>query len=250
MKKQKLSENELILKKQKNKKIRETVLIWFIFLSFVGSIIFVTYKLIVTPSGAVNETGRGKSDYVLMILQCLLGIFSLLMSGFLSKKIRIIIPSNMMIAFAIFLYCAIYLGEVRSFYYRVPHWDSCLHAFSAMMLGTLGFSIISLLNKSDRVPVNLSPAFVGLFTLCFAVTVGVVWEIYEFSGDLIFHTNMQKYISASGAAKVGQEALADTMKDLIIDFCGAFLVAVVGYISQKTRKNYLENFQLKKEKEQ
>ena len=69
----------------------------------------------------------------------------------------------MMVLFALFLYCAIYLGEVRDFYYHVPHWDTILHTFSGAMLGALGFSVINFLNKTDRVPMNLSPVFVASF---------------------------------------------------------------------------------------
>lgn len=71
---------------------------------------------------------------------------------------------------AIFLYCAIYLGETGNFYYIIPNKDTILYATSGGMLCALGFSFIVLLNKTDRVPVNLSPIFICLFTFCFAVT--------------------------------------------------------------------------------
>ena len=91
----------------------------------------------------------------------------------------------MLIPFEIFLYCAIFLGETRSFYYNVPHWDTFLHFFSAGMLGTLAFSIISILNDSEHVPFNLSPGFIALFAFCFAVACGALWEIYvTFDGIL------------------------------------------------------------------
>ncbi len=221
------------------------LLIGFIMASFILSIVFVTIRLILSPTVPDAMGERSKSDYVLMLLQCVLGIFALMLPGFLMKKVKIMIPSYMIIAYALFLYCAIYLGEVRAFYYNVPNWDTILHAFSGMMLAALGFSFISILNRSERVPMNLSPAFVACFTLCFAVTLGVIWEVYEFLADIILHTNMQKYAFEDGTLKIGNAALFDTMKDLITDFIGALVIAIIGYISQKTRKNYLEKFQVR-----
>lgn len=223
------------------------VLLGIILFSFLGSAIFVVVKLIISPNLSSDLGVRSKSDYILMLLQCLLGIVAMLIPSFISKTIKITIPSKMILCYALFLYCAIYLGEVHSFYYAVPFWDMILHAFSGMMLGALGYSLLSILNNSKRVPVNLSPAFVLIFTVCFAVTVGVLWEVYEFLMDFIFKTNMQKFATYNGTVLSGNAALQDTMKDLIVDFVGAFLVAIVGFISQKTKKNYLKDFELKAE---
>jgi uncharacterized membrane protein YjdF len=142
----------------------------------------------------------------------------------------------MSILFFIFLYCAIYLGEVRIFYYLVPHWDTILHAFSGAMLGAFGFSLVTILNDSDRVSVTLSPHFVCLFAFCFALAIGAVWEIYEFSGDFLFGLNMQKFRTADGTLLIGQSALSDTMKDLIIDAAGAGVVVLTGYLALLLRK--------------
>ena len=109
----------------------------------------------------------------------------------------------------------------------------------------VGFSIIGLLNKSESVPLSLSPAFVALFAFCFAISIGAIWEIYEFCADLILHTNMQKYALASGELFVGQEALVDTMKDLIIDTVGALCVSVIGYILSKHKDGWLDGLQIK-----
>lgn len=222
----------------------------FIFISLLASSIFVTYKIVYAPVIAPQSDVviRVKSEYVLMLLQCILGIFAMLLPGFLMKRIRLNIPSYMLVAYAVFLYCAIYLGEVRSFYYYFPHWDTILHTLSGAMLGALGFSFISLLNKSDTVPVNLSPAFVAVFTFCFAVSLGVIWEVYEFAADGVLQTNMQKFTLENGELLVGRMALADTMKDLIVDALGALIISVIGYVSLKNRKGWMERFQLKLER--
>jgi len=169
----------------------------------------------------------------------------MLLPTFISRKINISIPTNMFFVYAIFLYCAIYLGEVHSFYYRIPQWDTILHTFSGAMLAALGFSVICLLNKTEKIPVSLSPVFVAVFTFCFAVSLGVIWEIYEFTTDSILQTNMQKYALESGELLIGQAVLADTMKDLIVDCLGALVISIVGYISLKYEKGWHEKLQVK-----
>ena len=104
------------------------------------------------------------------------------------------------------------------------------------MLGALGFSVVNFLNKTDRVPMNLSPLFVVVLPFCFALALGVVWEIYEFTADALLHTNMQKFALESGEPLVGRNALMDTMKDLIVDTLGALVMSIIGYVSLKHKK--------------
>ena len=226
------------------------ILWWFIFLSMAGSVVFISVAMALAPSepDPTMPYRRVKGDYVLMLLQCIVGVVAMLLPSLLRHKWQLIIPSKMMVLFAVFLYCAIFLGEVRSFYYNVPHWDTILHTFSGAMLGALGFSVINFLNRMDRVPMNLSPVFVAFFTLCFAVFLGVVWEFYEFTADGLLHTNMQKFALESGEPLVGRAALMDTMKDLIVNTIGALVMAVIGYISIRYQKGWVEKFQLRREK--
>lgn len=221
----------------------------FVFFSLLISAIFLVIRLFLAPADHAVPYERVKSDYVLMLVQCILGLFAMTLPGLLSHRFQIEIPSNMLVLYAIFLYGAIFLGEVRSFYYTVPHWDTILHTFSGGMLGALGFSFVTLLNKTDKIPLNLSPIFVAIFAFCFAVTLGVVWEIYEFTFDGILHLNMQKFALESGEQLIGRAALQDTMKDLIVDCLGAFIMALLGYISLKYKTGFIEKLTLRKKKE-
>ena len=211
---------------------------WLLFISLVGSIVFAVCKLAAAPlDGTPAATGaRFKSDYALMLLQCAAGLVVMFLPGLLAKKLCIEIPHYIFVLYYIFLYCAIYLGEVQSFYYLVPHWDTMLHGFSAVMLGALGFSLVSILNNAKNVEVRLNPLFEGLFAFCFALTVGALWEIYEFAFDSVLGLNMQKFRLESGEALVGRAALADTMKDIIVDAAGALLVSVVGALTIKKKR--------------
>lgn len=220
----------------------------FVTVTLVASIIFISVAMALAPTEPDPDrpNHRVKGDYVLMLAQCILGVFALALPSILWRRVQLVIPSNMLLFYAIFLYCAIYLGEVRSFYYNVKNWDTILHTFSGAMLGALGFSFITFLNRTDRVPMNLSPAFVATFAFCFAVTLGVIWEIYEFTADGILHTNMQKFGLEDGTPFPGRLAVMDTMKDLIVDTIGAAVMSVIGYISLKYQKGWVEKLLLKR----
>lgn len=222
----------------------------FVMISLITAIPIVAIMMFWSPSEPDPSLPfkRLKTDYILMFLQCLVGIFAMLLPKFLHERISIRIPAGMMLLYAIFLYCSIYLGEVRSFYYHIPHWDTILHTFSGLMLGILGFSFITILNGTEKVPINLSPIFVVIFAFSFAVTLGVIWEFYEFFADGILGTNMQKFATEVGEKMIGRAALMDTMKDLLVDSIGAFVAAVIGYISLKHKKGWVERFLLKKDK--
>jgi len=210
------------------------------------SAIYIIVIMVLAPA-SIEEAlpfDRVKSDYILMLLQCLLGIFAMFLPSILKHRWRVAIPSKMIIAYALFLYCAIYLGEVRSFYYLVPHWDIILHTSSGAMLGALGFSVVNLLNKSDTIHMKLSPLFVAAFSFNFAISLGVIWEVYEFFMDIVFGTNMQKFMLEGGKMLIGQAALSDTMSDLIVDTIGAAVISILGYISLKYRKGWIEKTQI------
>ena len=221
----------------------------FVFITLIMSVVFLIVRIILAPSEAIGDDIRVKSDYLLMLVQCILGVVAMRLPDFIEHKIHIHIPSNMLLLYAIFLYCAIYLGEVRAFYYHVHHWDTILHTFSGGMLGALGFSFVTILNNSDRIPMDLSPSFVAVFAFCFAVTLGVFWEIYEFTFDGILRLNMQKFMLENGTMLIGRAALMDTMKDLIVDCLGAFIMCFVGYLSLKYETGLIEKIQLIRKKD-
>ena len=213
--------------KRKTSDILGTILFIILVLSAVYSLV----RAIAFPQEAARGQANthSRSDYVLMFVQCLLGLVVLSLPSIMSHKWKLGIPNFIYIMYYIFLYCAIFLGEVLDFYYLIPFWDIILHFFSGAMLGALGFILVSWLNDSEQVRVSLSPAFVALFAFCFALSCGALWEIYEYTFDGLLGLNMQKFITASGETLVGHAALRDTMKDIIVDAVAALLMAVLGY---------------------
>jgi len=220
----------------------------FVFTSLILAIIGIIVMMFIAPSEYQldDPNGKIKSDYVLMLVQCVLGLIVIILPSLIEHKIKIEIPSRMMVVFILFIYAATFLGEVRNFYYTVPHFDTLLHTLSGGMIGALGFSIIAFLNNSDKIPVTLSPLFVACFTFCFALALGGIWEIYEFMADGIMNTNMQKFALENGTQLIGRTAVIDTMKDLIVDAIGAFVISIIGYISLKYEKGWVEKMQIKK----
>lgn len=215
--------------KQKNRLGR--ILYFWVNLSFLVPIVYLILRLIF-GGGSSNEAGyHSDSDYLLMLMQCILGLVTIHLPGILERRLRFELPGLLYGFYIVFLYCAIFLGEVRSFYYLFPRWDSILHFFSSMMTGFFGLMVVTILNRDRHVSMNLSPLFVCLFAFCFSVTIGSLWEIYEFIGDGLFGLNMQKFMTAQGELLVGHNALRDTMKDIIVDVLGALLASVIGMIS-------------------
>ncbi|MBU1988375.1 MAG: hypothetical protein KKD94_02740 [Nanoarchaeota archaeon] len=135
------------------------------------------------------------------------------------KKYRVNIPIEFETLILLFAFASLFLGEVRDYYVRYWWWDAVLHVGSGVALGFAGFIILYVLYKGNKI--NARPITIVLFSFCFAMAIGAVWEIFEFGMDQIFGLNMQK------------SGLIDTMWDLIVDGLGAIFASVVGYIYLK-----------------
>ncbi len=142
----------------------------------------------------------------------------------LAHSIHVSFPASFQIMLLIFIFGAQFLGEIFDFYERFWWWDLVLHGWSGVLLGTIGFLLVYILNEASGVRIVISPFFVAFFALCFAVTCGVVWEVFEYLMDVFLGTNMQK------------SGLHDTMGDLIIDSVGALFVAINGYLTLRDNK--------------
>ena len=224
----------------------EKLLYYVVLGSLLLSIVYVIVRIILAPTYSDDSSVRVKSSYILMLLQCILGVVAIHLPDMFERHFKRDIPSPMVIIYIVFLYCAIYLGEVRNFYYNFSNWDDVLHTISGAMLGALGFSFVTLLNNTERIPINLSPLFVTLFAFCFAVTVGVFWEFYEYTFDGLLGLNMQKFMLEDGTQLVGRLALEDTMQDLFVDSLGAGIITSLGGLSMRYGTKFINMFHFKK----
>lgn len=142
----------------------------------------------------------------------------------LERSIKVSLPPSFQIVLLIFIFEAMFLGEIFNYYEKFWWWDILLHSWSGVLLGTVGFLLVYILNETNGVNVVMSPFFIAFFALCFAVTCGVFWEVFEYSMDLIFDTNMQK------------SGLQDTMGDLLVDAAGGIIVSINGFFSLRNKK--------------
>ncbi|MGM0603167.1 MAG: hypothetical protein ACQESS_07625 [Bacillota bacterium] len=160
----------------------------------------------------------------LNLFTSILALILIFLPTYFSNIGYIYIPTSFQFVMIVFIFAALYLGELRSFYLRFWWWDSMLHMLSGIILGFIGFILVYILNKEENINVVLSPVFIAMFSFCFAVTIGVFWEIFEYWMDTIFALNMQK------------SGIVDTMWDLMEDCVGAFITSTVGYFYIKTQK--------------
>ena len=222
---------------KRNMERRKKVVFNIVLFLLTVSIFYAIYMLFQAPGGpADNEAERVKSDYVLMLLQCIFGVVVMFVPRRVEDHFEVDIPNLIEIIYILFLFSAIFLGEVLNFYFRFSNFDNVLHFFSAGMLSVVGFILVDFLTGIEKLNLRLSPFFVSFFAFCFSITAGVVWEIYEFLADGMLGTNMQKFITTHGEVLVGREALNDTMVDFIVNTLGSLLVVTLGYFYLRRKR--------------
>ena len=216
---------------------------WASRISYIITLISLAASLVYVPLRAHLDTGyRESTELHLIIFQTLFGLIIIHLPHFLNRRFGWQIPGALSAAYIIFLFASIFLGEVLTFYYRLPLWDDILHLSSSVLLGIFGFSVAEMLNGAQNRP---SPIFTALFATAFAISVGVLWEIYEFSFDGLLGLNMQKFMSNGGEAGnplvplSGRGAIMDTMTDLIIDTVGSVSICAVGFVSLKRKGKFI-----------
>lgn len=146
---------------------------------------------------------------------CVTSMFFIVFPFVLQARFHFYIPRVFSFGLALFVYATLFLGEVNRFYYDVWWWDIALHSTSAFAFGLIG--LIILMFNLSRQALTAKPFVLSLFAFAFALMIGALWEIFEFSGDQLFGLDMQK------------DGLMDTMTDLIIDAIGALAAAIIGY---------------------
>ncbi len=216
----------------------------------------------VTTVVAVISTVSGEWESA---MTCLLTLALMMIPSFLDRRMRITLPTAMEIIMVSFVFAANILGEIAAVYESFPLLDAILHTLNGFICAGVGFGLTDILNSDERVRVNLSPLFVCLFSFCFSMTAGTVWEFFEFGMDMLFGTDMQKDAvvntinsvlltggggevthirgiteTAVNGAPLGVNGyldvgLLDTMKDLVVNFLGAVSFNTLGYFYLRGR---------------
>lgn len=142
------------------------------------------------------------------------------------------IPVEFHFTAVIFIFASFYLGEVQDFYIRYWWWDVALHATAGLLMGIFGFLLVYILNESKRVELNMTPGFIAFFAFLFAISIGTIWEIFEFGMDELLSTNMQKPMLGDPSG------LTDTMWDMIVNAVGAIIISGTGWWYLKKGKRF------------
>ncbi|HEY9032781.1 MAG TPA: hypothetical protein VIN71_02500 [Pseudomonadales bacterium] len=156
----------------------------------------------------------------------------------LEKRFRLFIPPPFQLLTVAFVFASLFLGEVRGYYTRFWWWDIALHTSSGFLLGIVGFLLVHVLNEIEDTGVHMRPGFVAFFAFLFALGIGALWEIFEFTMDSLFGMNMQKPMLGDPSG------LTDTMFDLVVDAIGALVISLYGYqhLKNRHRQNFLQGW--------
>lgn len=207
---------------------------------------------------------------------CILSLVLFIMPFFIEKRFKIELPNALEIIIMLFIFSAEILGEINNFYGIIPHFDTILHTINGFLAAGVGFALFDLLNNNVQ-SINLSPLFLAILAFCFSMTIGVLWEFFEFGADKYFKTDMQKdfvvksissvtlhpegknipikvddidYTIIYSRDKDGNEletrieggyldiGINDTMKDLFVNFLGAICFSSFGYLYILNRSKY------------
>ena len=227
------------------------------------------------------------------VFLCILTLFLFTIPTIVQRSLNITLPNALENIILIFIFAAEILGEIHNFYGVFKNWDTILHVLNGFLCGAFGFALIDLLNRTERFHITLTPIFVALVAFCVSMTIGILWEFFEFGTDLFLKTDMQKDEIISSISTVTLDethsnkavvidnikqtvlyhvdkdgnttlttidggyldlGLNDTMKDLFVNFIGAFAFSILGllYIKNRDEYKFIENFMpmMRKKKEE
>lgn len=207
---------------------------------------------------------------------CLLSLILFLLPFFIEKRFNIELPNTLEIIIMLFIFSAEILGEINNFYGTIPYWDTILHVINGFLAAGVGFALFDLLNNNIK-SISLSPIFVSIMAFCFSMTIGVLWEFFEFAFDRYFLTDMQKdrIVDKISSVELNPEneniaiiidnieytvvyskdekgniketkidggyldiGITDTIKDLFVNFIGATCFSIFGYLYIHNRDKY------------
>ena len=207
------------------------------------------------------------------VFLCALTLILFTIPTFITNKLNIELPSFLEITVYLFIFAAEMLGEIQNFYGIFKHWDTLLHTLNGFLCAAIGFSLVDILNRKEKFHIKMSPWFLSIVAFCFSMTIGVLWEFFEYGMDRYFLLDMQKdrVVQTISSVQINQEAKNepiiikdiskteihygdnqvltiedgylelgrnDTMKDLFVNFIGAVIFSILGFLYVKDRDEY------------
>lgn len=205
------------------------------------------------------------------VFTCVLALVLFSIPTIIERRLHIDLPDTLEIIILLFIFAAEILGEIEEYYVLFPFWDDLLHTLNGFIFAAVGFSMVDILNRNRRVTLQLSPFYVAVTAFCFSMTIGVLWEFFEWGVDALMAKDMQKdtIVQAIHSVTLHPEGrnipvhvtdiadtiilhsdgtqtalgiggyldigLIDTMNDLLVNFIGAIVFSCIGYFYVKSR---------------
>lgn len=200
------------------------------------------------------------------VFLCLLTLLLLIMPSLIQLHLRVEFPTTLEIIILLFIFSAEILGEINSYYLKYENWDTILHTINGFLMAAIGFSLVDIINREEKIKFYLSPGFMAITAFCFSMTVGVMWEFFEYGMDMFFGLDMQKDTIVQSFSSVVLDStnsnipilvdgikevtingeklglggyldigLHDTMFDLWVNFIGAVIFSIIGYFYIKNK---------------
>ena len=214
------------------------------------------------------------------VLLCVLTLVLFMLPSMFERRLHIDLPDTLEVIILLFIYAAEILGEIQSYYTSYPGWDTMLHTMNGFLCAAIGFALVDILNREEKVSLHLSPFFMAVTAFCFSMTIGVLWEFFEFAMDqwllfdmqkdtvintistvnldpshgtaavvvqgiqdviLVLEDGSQMPLGLGGYLDVG---IIDTMKDLFVNFIGAVVFSIIGYfyVQGRGKGNFATRF--------
>lgn len=222
--------------------------------------------LVILVMIAQIDKGNYENVYI-----CLLTLVLFTFPSLAERRLKIDLPDTLEIIILIFIFAAEILGEIHEYYLTIPFWDTILHTINGFLFAAIGFSLVDILNEDKRVGLHLTPVYMAVTAFCFSMTIGVLWEFFEWGVDSVFGLDMQKDTILTSIQTVNLDptggnapfalndiadtlvvfadgssfslglggyldvGLNDTMADLFVNLIGAVVFSVIGYFYVKTR---------------
>ena len=200
---------------------------------------------------------------------CMLTLVLFVLPSVIERRLHIDLPDVLEIIILFFIFAAEIMGEINEYYLIIPFWDTMLHTINGFLFAAIGFAIVNILNRDKNISMTLSPFYMAVTAFCFSMTIGVLWEIFEWTMDSLFALDMQKDVILSNFSSVTLDpgghnipfavsgitdtvilladgsrknlavggyldiGLHDTMMDMFVNLVGAVIFSIIGYFYVK-----------------
>lgn len=157
---------------------------------------------------------------LIKILNCSVLIVITYIPLILQKLFKIKFSFGSVLFFMVYAYGAIYMGSVLGAYRFTSWWDIAMHTLAGIVF--IMFFLLASFYLSNKLGLKNIPLWVH-FIIAFALTatIGMIWEIYEFTVDTFFGMNTQHT----------ETGVVDTMEDILCNTFGSVVAGMLFYLS-------------------